>query len=147
MPPLLRNLLALVLGLVIGGSVNMALVTLGPVLIAPSAGADMTTTQGLSAAMPLLGPQHFIFPFLAHALGTFAGALVAWWIAASHKARWAYAVGVVFLAGGIAASTMIPAPGWFIALDLLLAYLPMAWVATRVGSSRLKSPATSTHPI
>ena len=99
MPPLLRNLLALVLGLVIGGSVNMALVTLGPVLIAPPAGADMTTTQGLSAAMPLLGPQHFIFPFLAHALGTFAGALVAWWIAASHKARWAYAVGVVFLAG------------------------------------------------
>lgn len=147
MPPLLRNLLALVLGLGIGGSVNMALVTLGPVLIAPPAGADMTTPQGLAAAMPLLGPQHFIFPFLAHALGTFAGALVAWWIAASHPALWAYAVGVVFLAGGIAASTMIPAPGWFIALDLLLAYLPMAWVAAWMGSSRRKSPATSTDPI
>jgi len=68
---------------------------------------------------------------------------VAWWIAGSHKARFAYAVGVVLLAGGIAASSMIPAPGWFIALDLLLAYLPMAWLAAWIGSSRRRSPAAS----
>ena len=118
MPKLLRNLLALVLGLVIGGSVNMALVTLGPVLIPPPAGVDMTTPEGLGAAMPLLTPPHFLFPFLAHALGTLAGARAAFWIAASHKARFAYAVGLVFLCGGIAACFMIPAPTWFIALDL-----------------------------
>ena len=29
---------------------------------------------------------------------------------------------------------MIPAPGWFIALDLLLAYLPMAGLAIRLGA-------------
>jgi hypothetical protein len=29
---------------------------------------------------------------------------------------------------------MIPAPAWFIALDLVVAYLPMAWLATRVGN-------------
>jgi hypothetical protein len=28
---------------------------------------------------------------------------------------------------------MIPAPAWFIALDLLAAYLPMAWLAARIG--------------
>lgn len=144
MPKLLRNLFALVLGLVIGGSLNMALVTLGPLLIPPPAGVDMTTAEGLSAAMPLLSPKHFVFPFLAHALGTFAGALAAYWIAVSHKARLAYAVGVAFLAGGIAASVMIPAPGWFIALDLLLAYLPMAWVAVWTGSQRPVPHSAST---
>ena len=37
-------------------------------------------------------------------------------------------VGLMFLAGGIGAATMIPAPIWFIVLDLVVAYLPMAWL-------------------
>jgi hypothetical protein len=40
---------------------------------------------------------------------------------------------VVFLCGGVAASFMIPAPAWFITLDLLAAYLPMAWLGVRMG--------------
>ena len=55
-------------------------------------------------------------------------------IAASHRARFAWAIGAVFLCGGVAASFMIPAPAWFIALDLLFAYLPMAWLAIRIGA-------------
>jgi hypothetical protein len=43
-------------------------------------------------------------------------------------------IGVVFLCGGVAASFMIPAPAWFIALDLLAAYLPMAWLGIQMGS-------------
>ncbi len=140
MPKLLRNILAVVLGLAIGSGVNMALVMLGPSLIPPPAGVDMSTAEGLSKAMPLLGPQHFIMPFLAHALGTLAGALVAFLVAASHKARFAYAIAVVFLGGGVAASFMIPAPAWFIALDLLVAYLPMAWLSIRIGTRPGNSP-------
>ena len=45
-----------------------------------------------------------------------------------------YERGVVFLLGGIAASFMIPAPAWFIVLDLVVAYLPMAWLAGRLGA-------------
>ena len=45
----------------------------------------------------------------------------------------AYIIGGLNLAGGIAACFMIPAPVWFIALDLLVAYLPMAWLAAKVG--------------
>jgi len=137
---LLRNVLAIILGIVIGSLLNMALVLLGPLLIAPPSGVDMTTTEGLATAMPLLGPQHFLFPFLAHALGTLGGALAAFFIAASHKARFAYAVGLVFLSGGIAACFMIPAPAWFMALDLLLAYLPMAWLGVFIGSRLGRHP-------
>ena len=132
--PTLRNALAVLVGLVIGSAVNMALVTLGPSLIPPPAGADVTSTEGLRAAMPLLEPRHFLMPFLAHALGTLVGALAAYLIAACHKARFAWAIGAVFLCGGVAASFMIPAPAWFIALDLLFGYLPMAWLAIRIGT-------------
>jgi len=134
MPSLLRNVLAIVAGVVIGGVVNGGLITLSPSLIPPPAGVDVSNAESLGKAMHLFEPRHFVMPFLAHALGTLAGALAAYLIAATHKARFAYAIGVLFLCGGVAASFMIPAPAWFIALDLLVAYLPMAWLGIRIGS-------------
>ena len=134
MPNLMRNMLALLAGIAIGGAVNMALITLSPSLIAPPAGVDVNSAESLSKAMHLFEPRHFIMPFLAHAVGTFAGALAAYLIAASHKAHIAYVIGAVFLCGGVAASFMIPAPTWFIALDLLAGYLPMAWLGVQIGT-------------
>ena len=135
MPTMLRNVLAVIAGVVVGALVNGGLITLGPSLIPPPAGVDMTTTEGLVAGIALLEPRHYVMPFLAHAIGTLAGALVAYLLAATHKSRIAYVVGALFLCGGIAASFMIPAPVWFIAVDLLLAYFPMAWLAIRIGSA------------
>ena len=134
MPNLLRNALAIIAGLVLGGSVNMALITISPSLIPPPAGVDVSNATSLAQAMHLFEPRHFVMPLLAHALGTFTGALVAYLLAASFKARMAYAIGVVFLCGGVAASFMIPAPLWFVALDLTAAYLLMAWLAIQVGA-------------
>lgn len=133
MPRLLRNLLALLAGVAIGGIVNTALISLSPSIIPPPAGVDVNDAESLRRSIHLFEPRHFVMPFLAHALGTLAGALVAYLIAASHKLRIALVIGVVFLCGGIAASFMIPAPAWFIAVDLLLAYIPMAWLAARIG--------------
>ena len=134
MPNLLRNVLALLAGIAIGGVVNMALITLSPSLIPPPAGVDVNSAESLSKAMHLFEPWHFIMPFLAHAVGTLAGALAAYLIAASYKAPFAYVIGVVFFCGGVAASFMIPAPTWFIALDLLGAYIPMAWLGVQIGT-------------
>ncbi len=126
MPPLVRHLLALVAGLMAGSAVNMSLILLGGQLIAPPPGTQTQTMEGLAAALPLFGPQHFVFPFLAHALGTLVGAGVAAWVAAG-KAWPAWAVGGFFLAGGLANVWMLGGPWWFTVLDLGLAYLPMAW--------------------
>jgi len=132
----LRAVLAVLLGLVIGSVVNMGLIHLGGVLVPPPPGADTSTMKGLQAAMPLFGPLHFLFPFLAHALGTLVGALVAVWTSPTRRALYAWIIGGVFLLGGIAAVAMLPAPIWFSALDLLLAYLPMAWLAARIAARR-----------
>lgn len=134
MPNLLRNVLALLAGIAIGGAVNMALITLGPSLVPLPPGVDPSDAESLSKAMHLFEPRHFVMPFLAHAIGTLAGAIAAYLIAATHKALLAYVIGAVFLCGGVAASFMIPAPAWFIALDLLAAYMPMAWLGIQIGS-------------
>jgi hypothetical protein len=130
-----RNVLGIIVGVIIGGVVNGGIVVLGPMIIRPPEGVDMTTVEGMSAGMHLLGPLNFIAPFLVHALGTFTGALAAYFVAASHKTIAVYFVGGLYLIGGIVASTLIPAPFWFIALDLIVAYLPMAWLAMKLGSS------------
>ena len=134
MRTLIRNVLAVLAGIIIGSIVNMALIMLSPTLIPPPAGVDVNNAESLRKAMHLFEPRYFIMPFLAHAVGTFFGALAAFLIAASYKAQFAYVIGVVFLYGGVAASFMIAAPAWFIALDLLAAYLPMAWLGIQVGT-------------
>jgi hypothetical protein len=133
MKTILRNFGAVVIGLVFGSMANMALVLAGPQVIPPPVGVDLGDAKSLAAGVHMLEPKHFLFPFLAHALGTLVGALAAHLTAATHREALAYGIGALFLAGGIAAAFMISAPGWFLALDLLIAYLPMAWLATRLG--------------
>jgi len=69
----LQNILAVVAGLAVGGGVNMALVNASPLVIPPPAGVDVSDPQSLSESMHLLEPKHFVFPFLAHAVGTLVG--------------------------------------------------------------------------
>ena len=133
MKSILRNIFAVVLGVVVGGGVNMALVELGPLLVPPPAGVDVSNVDSINESIHLYQPKHYISPFLAHALGTMVGALVAFVAAGTRKDICAFAVGVLFLAGGIAAATMISAPTWFVVLDLVVAYLPMAWLGIRFG--------------
>lgn len=138
MHPILRNILAVILGLVIGSVVNMAFILLGPMLIPPPEGADVTTTEGLKAALPMFEWKHFIFPFLAHAVGSLCGAAIAAFVAADHKMNFAMAIGFFFLMGGIANVVMLPAPAWFSILDLVVAYIPMAYLAGKWLGGRSK---------
>ena len=140
MPNTLRIVLAILAGLVLGAVVNMLIVTISPMIIPPPPGVDINDPESLKRGIHLFETRHFIMPFLAHALGTLVGALTAYLIAANHKTRLAYVIGIVFLIGGVAASILIPAPTWFKALDIVVAYLPMAWLATQIGA-RIQRPA------
>lgn len=90
-------------------------------------------TESIKASAHLFETRHFVFPFLAHAVGTLVGALTASLIGASVRLYLALIVGGLFLIGGIAAALMIPAPAWFIAADLLIAYIPMAWLGWKLS--------------
>lgn len=137
MNPVVRNVLAVLAGVVVGSAVNMGLIMVSGKVIPPPAGADVTTAEGLKAAIHLFEPKHFLFPFGAHALGTLAGAWLTAVLAATRRTALALVIGVVFLAGGIASACMIPAPPWFILADLLAAYLPTAWLGSRLAQMRV----------
>jgi hypothetical protein len=134
MSPILKNILAVIAGFVAGSIVNMGLIMISSSIIPPPIGVDVTTTEGLKAALPLFEPKHFLFPFLAHALGTLVGAFVAAKIAATQKFMMALIIGGLFLLGGIANIILLPSPLWFTVVDLGLAYLPMAWIGGKLAT-------------
>jgi hypothetical protein len=138
----LRWVIAVVAGFAVGSVVNGGLVLLGGSLIPPPPGADTSTVEGTRAAMALMQPRHFIFPFLAHALGTLAGVLIAAMLSPVGTRGPALVVGALFLLGGVAAAAMFPAPGWFKALDLILAYGPMTWLGLWFAR-RLRPPGAA----
>ena len=134
MNKIVRNVLAVITGIILGSAVNMGIINLQGYFIALPEGVDVTNTESLQSSMHLFGPKHFIFPFLAHAIGTLAGAYLSARIAASHKMKFALGIGIFFLIGGISMVFMMPAPVWFVILDLSVAYIPMGLLSGRLAT-------------
>jgi len=132
MNPILKNILAVIAGWLGGSVINMGLIKTGHKLF-PIEGIDPNDMEALAAVMPTLEFEYFIFPFLAHALGTLFGAVIAGLIAVNHKMKLSLAVGGLFLIGGILVNYMLPGPTWFAVTDILLAYIPMAWIGGKIA--------------
>jgi hypothetical protein len=135
MNPVFKNTLAVIIGLFVGSVANMSIILMSSSIIPAPHGADVTTMEGLKATMHLFEPKHFIFPFVAHAIGTFAGAAATAIIAANNKMRLALAIGAFFLLGGIVNVCTLPSPIWYNVIDLVFAYLPMAYLAKKIVTS------------
>ena len=129
-----RNIIALILGLFLGGMINMLIINNGGGFIAPPEGVNPNDIESIKENMHLYTPIHFIIPFLAHAMGTFIGALITSLIAVSIRMYLAIGVGFCFLIGGIMMVLILPSPLWFNIIDLSLAYLPMGWLGWKIGS-------------
>ncbi|MCE1167355.1 MAG: hypothetical protein LWX70_04595 [Sphingobacteriia bacterium] len=125
MQTILRNILIFIAAIISGSLVNMALIQIGSVLIPAPAGADTTTTEGLKASMHLFTPINFLFPFLAHAIGTLTASMIYTKLGTSYRLLISIFLSSLFLIGGIVNVLMLPSPLWFSVLDIVLAYIPM----------------------
>jgi hypothetical protein len=142
MPSILRNIFAVVAGLLVGSLVNMAIISAGPMVVPLPEGVDMSDMDQFAENLKLLKPANFLAPWLAHALGTLVGAFVAAKIATSYKMKLALGIGVIFLLGGVTMVAMVGGPLWFSVIDLLGAYLPMGYLGgILAGAKAPRSPA------
>lgn len=123
----------LLVALILGSFANMGLIIMGGKLIPPPPGANVLTMEGLKASIHLFQAQHFLFPFLAHAIGTLVAAFFVAWMMPTKNGLFTAIVGACFFLGGLLNAIYIPAPVWFIALDLLCAYFPMAWLGFKLS--------------
>jgi hypothetical protein len=137
MNPALKNILAVIVGLIIGGIVNMAIVILSSYLIPPPTGVNVTSMESINANLHLYQPKHFLLPFLAHAIGTLVGAIITAKMAKSKNLLLAILIGLFYLVGGIENFRELPnSPTWFIAVDLILAYIPMGYLGGKLMTTK-----------
>ena len=119
----------------------MMLIELGNYLL-PIKGIDSNDIEAYIRIVPSLNAEFFLFPFLAHAIGTFLASFLCVLIAFNHKLKLCVMIGVLFLLGGIYMSIIIPAPFWFILIDLIFAYIPMALLAWKTATMILNKNRT-----
>jgi hypothetical protein len=129
-----RNTLGVVFGVVIGSNVNMFLINISSSIIPPPEGADVTTMEGLLEALPRFEAKHYLMPFLAHGLGTLVGAFISAIVATNRRMQFALGIGAFFLLGGIINAFTLPSPAWFIAVDLIGAYITMALIGWKLAT-------------
>lgn len=139
MNPVVRNVIAVVLGWLIGGFVNMAIVQVG--MSTYPASVDTTDYEAIGKFLETAGFVYFLYPFIAHAAGVMVGAFIAALISKNRKMGVALIIGGLFLIGGILVTFMIPAPTWFIAMDLIVAYIPMALLGAVLAKKLFKKKA------
>ncbi len=124
MKPIYRNILAFVVGSIVGMVVNSAIVQLGMGTYPEN--VDINNMESLGDFLKDAEMIYFVYPFIAHAVGTLIGAFLAALISKNRKYGTALIVGGFFFIGGAIMVLILPAPAWFESLDLIVAYFPMA---------------------
>ncbi len=129
----LRIILSLILGIVSGSAINILLIIAGQNIITAPSSFNPMNAQDWTVSF-------FIFPFLAHSLGTLVGSFVAAKASKEYHISISLMVGLWFLAGGIYMTTIITATTWFEILDIIICYIAMAyigWELNKRGSQRV----------
>ena len=127
MSSIIKNVLALIGGGLVGMTANMGLIITGNQLIPFSDNINPLNAMNWEI-------KYFIFPFLAHAIGTLLGAFIAAKFSESYHMLFAICISIFFLSGGISMVVILPAPIWFIVIDLVFAYLPMGWLGWKISN-------------
>ena len=123
----LKNIAIVILGIIIGMIVNIGLIILGGTIFPPSENFEPMNAMNWDF-------KYFIFPFLAHSIGTLSGALIVSKLSKKSSIILPLIVGLYFLLGGIYMITILPAPMWFVLLDVILGYIPMALLGWKLAN-------------
>ena len=123
---LIKNIGIVLFGIIVGMFVNIGLIIIGGMIFPLTENFD--PMNAMNWKLPL-----FIFPFLAHSAGTLSGSFIASKLSNNYNIVIPLAVGFYFLSGGIYMATILPAPIWFVSLDLILCYIPMALLGWKIS--------------
>ena len=122
----LKNIGIVILGIIIGMIVNIGLIILGGTIFVLPENFEPMNAMNWDC-------KYFIFPFLAHSIGTLFGAFIVTKLSRNSHIIMPLIIGLYFLTGGIYMITILPAPTWFVILDIILCYIPMALLAWKIS--------------
>ena len=126
MKKILTNIGIIILGIIIGMILNMGLIIFGGIIFTPTENIEPMNAINWDL-------KYFIFPFLAHSVGTLSGSFLVSKLSRNSNIIFPLIVGLYFLSGGIYMAIILPAPMWFVFLDLIVCYIPMSLIGWRIS--------------
>ena len=126
MRQVLKNIGIVILSIIIGMITNIGLIIIGGMIFPLSENFNPMNAINWDF-------KYFIFPFLAHSIGTLSGAFVASKLSRNYHIIMPLIVGLYFLSGGIYMVIILPAPTWFVSLDIIASYIPMALLGWKIS--------------
>ena len=139
---MIRNILAVVVGLIVGMIFNMCVVLLNTTLYPMPEGVTFEDADGTAAYFAELPVTAFLIVIVAHVGQAFFGGLVAAVISRNASMVVAMIVGVLSMIAGIANMMLMPMPAWmWIELPL---YLLAAYVAAQIVLARRRAAPETT---
>ena len=137
---ILIAIVAVIVGLFIGGTVNLGTGMLNVLIFPMPDGVSWNDSEAINEWIKDLPQSAFILVLVAHVSQAFVGGFVAALIAKRNMMCVAMAVGVLSLVAGIMNLLMIPAPSWlWVEMPL---YLVAAWVAGKLVMRMRSSNST-----
>lgn len=133
---MLKLVLAVVIGLLVGMAVNIGLIMLNNVFFPLPEGVAMSDPAQMRAAVADMPSESWIGVIAAHLGQSFFGGWVAAWVGKKHPIMLAMIVGVISLAGGVWNAISLSTPAWtWVEMPL---YLLVAWLAGHLVARRRK---------
>ena len=137
MNPYLRNFLAVLVGLIVGGIVNITVIKILIMIFGVPDGVELTDMNSIKAHIGEFSTLQLISPLGGHAIGTLAGAYLTARLVTKARMFFGFLIGIFFLLGGLMAINQVPgSPLWFILVDLIVAYLPMAVIGVKLTGKK-----------
>ncbi len=131
---LLRNILAIVAGVLLGGVAIMVVQMIGHQVYPVSAELDVNDKAAMRAFVAGLPVGALLFVIVAYAIGSFVAGALAAYIGHGARTRHALVAGAVLMLAGIMNLVAIPHPVWFSVLTVVV-FLPLAWLGARLVAS------------
>lgn len=137
---MLRNVLGVVVGLLVGSMANMLLISLNGMLFTIPEGVEPGDQEAFRAYVAGLPVTGFLLVFLAHFSQVFVGGLVAAKIGRAAPRTLVGIIGAFTVAGSLMTNLSIQPPAWtWIEIPL---YLPVIWGTVRLAEKmRGEAPA------
>lgn len=130
----MKSLIAVVAGVIVGGTVVFALEALGSSLLYALTGIEPITAQGAAQLASVRPTESLLVVVFAYVLGPMAGGYIAARLAPFKRYFHAIAVGAVQLIFGVITLALFPHPEWFW-IATLVVFIPAALAGA--GMARL----------
>ena len=141
---MLRNVLAVICGGILGMALNLGLIELNMSFFPMPPGLDQNKPEDFNTYVSTLPASAFILVLAAHLGQSFVGGWIAARLGASRPMLLAMIIGILTLTGAIIMTIMTPdGPAW-LAVELPLC-LVVAWAAGRIEQKRRAEKDTAEH--